>query len=86
MDDSGISFEDEGNEKRDEVEIRHERGTYEIEIQDLMIPSTRYPNDFSFLSISHRAFHTVMYLRVDRISNPGHHREIQEEKRDRKNV
>jgi hypothetical protein len=29
------------------------RGTYEIEVQDLMIPSTRYPNDFSFLYISH---------------------------------
>jgi hypothetical protein len=27
-------------------------GTYEVEIQDLVIPSTRYPNYFPFLPIS----------------------------------
>jgi len=31
---------------------RIDKGTYEIEIEDLVIPSTRYPNHFSFLNIS----------------------------------
>jgi hypothetical protein len=39
------------------VKVGGERGTYEIEIEDLVIPATRYPNDFSFLYISSRTFH-----------------------------
>jgi hypothetical protein len=34
-------------------EIGGERGTYEIEIEDLVIPSTGYPNNFPFLFVSH---------------------------------
>ena len=29
-----------------------DKGTYEFEIENLVIPSTRYPNHFSFLHIS----------------------------------
>jgi hypothetical protein len=84
MDGSRRSFRNEGNGNRDEVEIRHERGTYEIEVEDLMIPSTRYPNDFSFLYISHRAFHTSMYPRTYPIAAPGQSRDTPEEKRGRR--
>ena len=58
MIDSERSFRDEVDGNRVDVEVNHEGGTYEIEIEDLMIPSTRHPNDFSFLFISYCAFHS----------------------------
>jgi len=64
MIDSERSFRDEGDGNGVDVEVNHEGGTYEIEIEDLMIPATRYPNDFSFLYISRRASHTGMYTRA----------------------
>jgi hypothetical protein len=60
--------------------------TYEIEIENLMIPSTRYPNDFSFLFISHRTFLPSMYPSVYPIATLGHYRGTQGDVRERSRI